>query len=65
MRAPGGSLLEGNWGDGASAVISEWPNRAAIETFWNSAEYEEAKKLREGIAECQVLVIEAPKFTSD
>lgn len=65
MRAPGGKLLEGTWGDGASAVISEWPNRAAIQTFWDSPEYVEAKKLRAGISDVQVLVVEAPKFTED
>lgn len=65
MRAPGGSLLEGQWGDGASVAISEWPDRAAIMAFWDSPEYAEAKKLREDIADCQVLVIDAPKFTRD
>jgi len=65
MRAPGGSLLEGQWGDGASVAISEWPNREAIYAFWNSPEYAEAKKLRQGMADVQVLVIDAPKFTSD
>ena len=65
MRAPGGELLEGceagnNWGDGASVAISEWPNRDAIHAFWNSPEYQSAKKLREGIADCQVLIIDAP-----
>lgn len=70
MRAPGGSLLEGcaaqnNWGDGASVAISEWPDRAAIDAFWNSAEYAEAKKLREGISDVQVMVIDAPKMTKD
>jgi len=65
MRAPGGTLLEGAWGEGASVAISEWPNRAAIERFWNSPEYAEAKALREGIADVQVLVIDAPKFTGD
>ena len=65
MRAPGGTLLEGAWGEGASVAISEWPNRGAIERFWNSPEYAEAKALREGIADVQVLVIDAPKFTND
>jgi len=65
MRAPGGHLLEGQWGDGASVAISEWPDREAIQTFWNSPEYEEVKKLREGISDVQVLVIDAPKFTKD
>ena len=43
-------------------VISEWPDRAAAQAFWNSPEYAEAKKLRDGIAACQVLLIEGPKI---
>jgi len=65
MRAPGGTLLEGAWGEGASVAISEWPDRGAIQAFWDSPEYAEAKKLREDISDVQVLVIEAPKFTKD
>lgn len=65
VRAPGGTLLEGSWGDGASVAISEWPNRAAIQAFWDSPEYADAKKLREKISDVQVLVIDAPKFTKD
>jgi uncharacterized protein (DUF1330 family) len=34
----------------------------AARSFWNSPEYSEAKKLREGIADCQVLLIEAPSI---
>ena len=60
LRGPGAELLEGNFGDGASMVISEWPDKAAAKAFWNSPEYAEAKKLRDGIADCQVLLIEAP-----
>jgi uncharacterized protein (DUF1330 family) len=62
LRAPGGALLEGAWGDGASVVISEWPDKAAAERFWNSPEYARVKPLREGIADCQVLLIEAAKI---
>lgn len=65
MRAPGGTLLEGLWGDGASVAISEWPSHEAIQAFWESPEYQEAKKLRADIADCQVLVIDAPKFSQD
>ncbi len=60
LRAPGVELLEGGFGEGASMVISEWPDKDAARRFWNSPEYAEAKKLREGIADCQVLLIEAP-----
>ena len=70
MRAPGGMLLEGSeannfWGDGASVAISEWLDRDAIQAFWDSPEYQEVKKLREGIADVQVIVIDVPKFTKD
>lgn len=59
LRGPGAQLLEGGFGDGASMVISEWPDKAAALAFWNSPEYADAKKLRAGVAECQVLLIEA------
>jgi len=65
MRAPGGKLLEGIWGDGASAAISEWPDEKAIYAFWNSPEYAKAKKLREDISDVQVIVITAPKITGN
>jgi uncharacterized protein (DUF1330 family) len=60
LRGPGAELLEGNFGDGASVVISEWPDRESARRFWNSPDYAEAKALRQGIADCQVLLIEAP-----
>lgn len=63
LMGPGAELLEGHFGDGASMVISEWPDKASARAFWDSAEYQEIKKLREGIAECQVLIIEAPAIT--
>jgi uncharacterized protein (DUF1330 family) len=60
LRGPGAECLEGSFGEGASMVISKWPDRAAIRAFWNSPEYAEARKLREGLAEVQVLVIDGP-----
>ena len=62
LRGPGVELLEGNFGEGASMVISEWPDKAAARAFWNSSEYAEAKKLRADIADCQVLLIEAARI---
>lgn len=62
LRGPGAQLLEGDFGDGASMVISEWPDKAAALAFWNSPEYAEAKTLRAGVADCQVLLIEADKI---
>jgi uncharacterized protein (DUF1330 family) len=64
LRAPGAELLEGDFGDGASMVISIWPDREAARAFWTSPEYAEVKKLRDGLAECQVLLIEAPSIDS-
>jgi len=62
LRAPGAQLLEGAFGDGASMVISEWPDKAAALAFWNSPDYAEAKTLRDGVADVQVLLIEAPSI---
>ena len=64
LRGPGAMLLEGGFGDGASMVISEWPDMAAALAFWNSPEYAEVKALRADIADCQVLLIEADRFTA-
>ena len=63
LRGPGAELLEGDFGAGASMVISEWPDKAAALAFWNSPEYAEVKKLRADIADCQVLLIEASRIT--
>jgi uncharacterized protein (DUF1330 family) len=52
--------LEGAWPSGGGAVISEWPDRASALRFWNSAEYQQAKKLREGTGSFQVLLVDAP-----
>ena len=65
LMGPGAELLEGDFGDGASVVISEWPDKETAKLFWNSPEYAEVKKLREGIADCQVLLIEAPALGGD
>ena len=62
LRGPGAELLEGSFGDDASMVISEWPDKDAAKAFWNSPDYAEVKRLREGIADCQVLLIEADKI---
>lgn len=66
LRGPGAELLEGDFGakdsGAASMVISEWPDKAAVHAFWNSPEYAEVKKLRDGIADVQVIVIEAAKI---
>ena len=62
LRGPGAECLEGEWGDGPSMVISKWPDREAAKAFWNSPEYAEVKKLREGLADVQVLLIDGPEI---
>lgn len=62
LRGPGVQVLEGDWGDGAGAVISEWPDMPTLRAFWDSPEYAEVKKLREDIADCRVWAVEAPKI---
>lgn len=59
LRGPGVQLLEGSFGGGASMVISEWPDKEAAMAFWNSPAYAEVRTLRDGIADCQILLIEA------
>lgn len=57
VRAPGATLLEGEGMDGASVVVSEWPDRAAAMAFWNSPEYAQVRPLRDGLADVQVMVV--------
>lgn len=63
LRAPGGTLLEGTVAENQSLVISEWPDRDAALAFWNSDEYAQVKTLREGVADCQVVLVEAPPLS--
>lgn len=60
VRAPGVKTLEGGLFDGVSAVISKWPDKAAIDRFWNSPEYETLKAKRQAWAEAHVMVVEDP-----
>ena len=59
LKGAGGLFLENGWCDRPSALVSEWPDRAAAQRFWDSPEYAEAKKLREGIGDFQVLLIDS------
>ena len=62
LRAAGALQLEGNLEPGQSTVISEWPDKDAALRFWNSPEYAVARKLREGIADVEVVLVEAPRI---
>jgi len=60
LVAPGAELLEGSLDGYSSMAVSKWPSKADVLKFWNSDDYAEVKKLREGLADCQVFVVEAP-----
>lgn len=59
--APGATLLEGTLDGYSSMAVSKWPSRAAAMAFWNSEDYAEVRKLREGIADVEVLLVDAPE----
>ncbi|MEO0575427.1 MAG: DUF1330 domain-containing protein [Pseudomonadota bacterium] len=61
--APGATLLEGTLEGYSSVAVSEWPTIEAARAFWDSAEYAEVKKLRDGCADVQVLLVDAPANT--
>lgn len=60
LQGAGGTFLEEPWCSHPSALVSEWPDRAAALAFWNSPEYAEARRLREGTGRFQVLLIDSP-----
>ena len=60
LRAPGAIALEGRTDDGASIVVSEWEDMAALRAFWDSEDYARIRALREGIARCEVMAVETP-----
>jgi uncharacterized protein (DUF1330 family) len=39
-------------------LVFEWPTRQAASDFWHSEEYADIKRLREGAAVIQALIIE-------
>jgi uncharacterized protein (DUF1330 family) len=64
-RVLGGAttVLEGQW-PAVKTVVSEWPDRAAAQAFWDSDEYRHAARLRAGAGEFTVVLVEgidAPK----
>jgi uncharacterized protein (DUF1330 family) len=50
-------VLEGEF-PWKGALVFKWPTRQAASDFWHSEEYSEIKKLREGAAVIQAIIIE-------
>jgi len=50
-------VLEGEWG-ATKVVLHRWPSMQAARDFWNSEEYTEAKKLREGTGTFRVMLVD-------
>ena len=44
-------LLEGEWPDEPLVMIIKFPSMDGLLKFWNSPEYQEAMKLREGVVD--------------
>lgn len=59
IRGFGAELLEGKFGHKSNVIIIEFPKKERAMEFWDSKEYTEVKKLRAGIADVNVLLIEA------
>ena len=59
--APGATLLEGSLEGYSSVAVSKWPDKKTAQAFWDSAEYHEVKKLRAGMADVEVLLVEIPE----
>lgn len=58
FRGRGAQLLEGEFGDGAAVLVSRWPDMASLRRFWDSPDYAAVKRLRDGLADVQVVAVE-------
>jgi uncharacterized protein (DUF1330 family) len=60
--SPAVATLEGTPPPGRGVIIARFPCLEAVQSFWNSPEYAEIRKLREGIAKFEVLVLPAAQM---
>jgi uncharacterized protein (DUF1330 family) len=58
--SPALEVFEGAPPPGRGVIIARFPCLEAAQHFWRSEEYREIVKLREGIAEFEVLVLPVP-----
>lgn len=58
LRGRQARVLEGHGYEDGGAVVMEWPDVETAMAFWNSPEYAEVKKLRDGAADVSVTLVE-------
>ena len=58
--SPALEVFEGAPPPGRGVIIARWPCLEAARSFWTSDAYREIRRLREGIAEVEVLVLPVP-----
>lgn len=66
--SPALEVFEGSPPPGRGVIIARFPCLEAAQRFWNSPEYAEIRKLREGLATFEVLVLPAsqkPKYLAE
>lgn len=60
--SPALDTFEGSPPPGRGVIIARFPCLAAAQSFWNSPEYAEIRKLREGVAKFEVLALPAAQM---
>ncbi len=58
-------VLEGSPPPGRGVIIARFPCREAVQRFWQSPGYTEIRKLREGVAEFEVLILPTARRPAD
>jgi uncharacterized protein (DUF1330 family) len=58
LRGPGCVSYEGDRPDGLSAVVSQWPDKAALDAFWNCPDYQPLKVIRQELSKADIQVLE-------
>ena len=54
------TAIEGQWTPGRRLTVLEFPDEQRVEQWYASAEYAQAKSVREGAIEMRLLVAESP-----